>query len=45
MMLPRMDVARKGKKPELLDGVPGCGSRKEVVPEHKKRSDGWLTEV
>ena len=45
MMLPKMEVSRKGKKPEELDGVPECGSQKRVVPEHQKKSDGWLTEV
>ena len=43
--LPKMEVSRKGKKPEELDGVPECGSWKRVVPEHQKKSDGWLTEV
>ncbi len=43
--LPKTEVSGKGKKPEELDGVPGCGSQKRVVPEHQKKSDGWLTEV
>ena len=37
MMLPKTEVSRKGKKPEELDGVPGCGSQKRVVPEHQKK--------
>ena len=41
--LPKMEVSGKGKKPEELDGVPGCGSRKGVVPEHQKKV-GWLAD-